>query len=96
MYNIYKMREKSELKYSSQLSELKYSSQLSELNYSSQLSELKYSSQLSELKYSSQFCVVFCRSLFVLYLLAIVLSVRSRFTDSDYPSVILYIYLYFW
>ena len=30
------------------------------------------------------FCVVFCRSLLVLFLLAIVLSVR-RFTDSDYP-----------
>jgi hypothetical protein len=29
------------------------------------------------------FCVVFCRSLFVL--LAIVLSVLLRFTDSDYP-----------
>ena len=33
---------------------------------------------------SSVFCVMFCRSLFVLYLLAIVLSVRHRFTDSDY------------
>jgi len=31
------------------------------------------------------FCVVFCRSLFVLFLLAIVLSVLLRFTDSDYP-----------
>jgi hypothetical protein len=30
------------------------------------------------------FCVVFCRSLFVLFLLAIVLSVHLRFTDSDY------------
>ena len=30
------------------------------------------------------FCVVFCRSLFVLFLLAIVLSVL-RFTDFDYP-----------
>jgi hypothetical protein len=30
------------------------------------------------------FCVVFCRSLFVLFIFAIVLSVL-RFTDSDYP-----------
>ena len=30
------------------------------------------------------FCVVFCISLFVLFLLAIVLSVLIRFTDSDY------------
>jgi hypothetical protein len=29
-------------------------------------------------------CVMFCRSLFVLFLLAIVLSVLLRFTDSDY------------
>jgi hypothetical protein len=29
--------------------------------------------------------VVFCRSLFVLFLLAIVLSVFLLFTDSDYP-----------
>jgi hypothetical protein len=29
--------------------------------------------------------VVFCRSLFVLFLLAIVLSVLLRFRDSDYP-----------
>ena len=28
---------------------------------------------------------VFCRSLFLLFLLAIVLSVLFRFTDSDYP-----------
>ena len=32
------------------------------------------------------FCVVFCRSLFVLFLLTIVFSVL-RFTDSDYPLV---------
>ena len=31
------------------------------------------------------FCVMFCRSLFVLFLLAIVLSVLIRFTASDYP-----------
>ena len=31
------------------------------------------------------FCVVFCRSLFVLFLLAIVLSVLLRCTTSDYP-----------
>ena len=29
-------------------------------------------------------CVMFCRSLFVLFLLAIMLSVLLRFTDSDY------------
>ena len=28
---------------------------------------------------------MFCRSLFVLFLLAIVLSVLLRYTDSDYP-----------
>ena len=32
------------------------------------------------------FCVVFCRSLFVLFLLTIVFSVL-QFTDSDYPLV---------
>ena len=32
-------------------------------------------------------CVMFCRSLFVLFLLAIVLSVLLRFTDSDYLLV---------
>ena len=31
------------------------------------------------------FCVVFCRSLFVLFLFVIMLSVIPRFTDSDYP-----------
>ena len=31
------------------------------------------------------FCVVFCRSMVVLVLLAIALSVLLRFTDSDYP-----------
>ena len=31
------------------------------------------------------FYVYVCRSLFVLFLLAIVLSVRLRYTDSDYP-----------
>jgi hypothetical protein len=30
------------------------------------------------------FCVVFCRSLFVLFRLAIVFSALLRFTDSDY------------
>ena len=30
------------------------------------------------------FCVMFCRSLFVLFLLAIVLSVLVSFTASDY------------
>jgi hypothetical protein len=31
------------------------------------------------------FCVVFCRLLFVLFLLVIVFSVLLQFTDSDYP-----------
>jgi len=31
------------------------------------------------------FCVVFCRSLFVLFLLPIVLSVLLQFSASDYP-----------
>jgi len=31
------------------------------------------------------FCVVFCRSLFVLFHLTIVFSALLRFTDSDYP-----------
>ena len=35
------------------------------------------------------FMCMFCRSLFVLFLLAIVLSVFLRFTDSDYPFGIL-------
>jgi hypothetical protein len=30
-------------------------------------------------------CVIFCRSLFVLFRLVIVLSVLLRFTDHDYP-----------
>ena len=36
---------------------------------------------------------MFCRSLFVLFLLAIVLSVLLRFTDSDYPSGIFKLFL---
>jgi hypothetical protein len=39
------------------------------------------------------FCVVFCRSLFVLFLLAIVLSVHLRFTDSDYLFDIINVFL---
>jgi hypothetical protein len=31
------------------------------------------------------FCVVFCRSLFVLFRFTIALSALLRFTDSDYP-----------
>jgi hypothetical protein len=38
------------------------------------------------------FCVMFCRSLFVLFLLAIVLSVL-RFTDSDYPFGVFKLFL---
>ena len=38
------------------------------------------------------FCVVFCRSLFVLFLMAIVLSVL-RFMDSDYPFGIFKLFL---
>ena len=33
-------------------------------------------------------CVMFCSSLFVLFLLAIVLFVVLRFTDSDYPPLV--------
>ena len=39
------------------------------------------------------FWVVSCRSLFVLFLLAIVLSLLLRFTDSDYPFGISKLYL---
>jgi hypothetical protein len=38
---------------------------------------------------------MFCRSLFVPFLLAIVLSVRLRFTDSDYPFGIFKLFLVF-
>ena len=38
-------------------------------------------------------CVMFCSSLFVLFLLAMVLSVL-RFTDSDYPFVIFKLFFY--
>ena len=37
-------------------------------------------------------CVMFCRSLFVLFLLAIVLVVL-RFTDSDFKYIYIYIYI---
>jgi hypothetical protein len=37
---------------------------------------------------------MFCRSLFVLFLLAIVLSALLRFTDSDYPFGIFKLFLY--
>ena len=39
---------------------------------------------------------VCCRSLFVLFLLAIVLSVLLRYTDSDYPFGIFKLFLYHW
>jgi len=39
------------------------------------------------------FSVIFCRSLFVLFIFAIVLSVLLQFTDSDYP--IWYMLTYF-
>ena len=38
-------------------------------------------------------CVMFCRSLFVLFLLAIMLSVHLRFTDSDYHFGIFKLFL---
>ena len=41
------------------------------------------------------FCVVFCISLFVLFLLAIVLSVHLQFTASDYPFCIFKPFLFF-
>ena len=37
---------------------------------------------------------MFCRSLFVLFLLAILLSVLFQFTDSDYPFGIFKLFLY--
>jgi hypothetical protein len=39
---------------------------------------------------SLAFCVVFCRSLFVLFLLAIVLSVLFRITDSNFSCMYKY------
>jgi hypothetical protein len=39
-------------------------------------------------------CVVFCRSLFVLNLLVIMLSILRRFTDSDYPFGFFKLFLY--
>jgi len=40
------------------------------------------------------FCVVFCKSLFILFLLAIVLSVLiTRITDSGYPFCIFKLFL---
>ena len=41
---------------------------------------------------SEVYCVMFCKSLYVLFLLAIVLSVL-RFTDSDYPFGIFKLFL---
>ena len=40
------------------------------------------------------FCVVFCRSLFILFLLDIVLSILLRFKDSDYPFSTFKLFLY--
>jgi hypothetical protein len=39
-------------------------------------------------------CVVFCRSLFVLNLLVIMLFILRRFTDSDYPFGFFKLFLY--
>jgi hypothetical protein len=39
-------------------------------------------------------CVVFCRSLFVLNLLVIMLSILRLFTDSDYPFGFFKLFLY--
>jgi hypothetical protein len=39
------------------------------------------------------FCVVYCRSLNIFFLLAIVLSVLLRFTDSDSPFIYLQTFL---
>jgi hypothetical protein len=39
-------------------------------------------------------CVVFCRSLFVLNLLVIMLSILRWFTDSDYPFGFFKLFLY--
>ena len=40
------------------------------------------------------FCVVYCRSLNIFFLLAIVLSVLLRFTDSDSPFSIFKLFLF--
>ena len=57
-------------------------------------SEIVYSSRATEFTFSFRgvrngpflvLCVVFCRSLFVLFLLVILFSVYLRFTASDYP-----------
>ena len=40
------------------------------------------------------FSVVFCRSLFILFLMDIVLSILLRFTDSDYPFNSFKLFLY--
>ena len=48
---------------------------------------------------SLDFCVVFCRSLFVLlyfFLFAIVLSVLLRYTNSDYPFGIFKLFFLWW
>ena len=42
------------------------------------------------------FCVMFCRQFFVLFHLAIALSVVLRFTASDYPFGIFQLFLYGW
>jgi len=44
--------------------------------------------------WSLVFCVMFCRSLFILLLLAIMLSVLLRFKASDYPFGIFKLFLY--
>ena len=41
-------------------------------------------------------CTLFCRSLFVLFLLVIVLSVPPRFTDSDFPFGVFKLFLHIW
>jgi hypothetical protein len=41
------------------------------------------------------FCVMFCRSLFIHFLLAIVLSALLRFTTSDYPFGIFKLFLFY-
>ena len=41
------------------------------------------------------FCVMYCKRLFVLFLLVIVLSLLLRFTDSEYPLVSSYYFLFF-
>ena len=61
----------------------------SENVYSSRATEFTFSFRSVRIGPFLVLCVVFCRSLFVLFLLVILFSVYLRFTASDYPFNIL-------